>query len=203
MGRPRDPMSPYRVSKHMCNGHVYATTQPFVTTPGGKTVRRHFSWGVLIGSKFIPNRNYIYASAEERKKLIFPEEWDLSAIAEKETVPTDTFDLTAAGDYHDRFFGTTWLLGKIADRLHIKEDLLKTFEGDERIVNDILTIAMFPYVTGYNLNRLERWQNLEKYPMGYVSNDDNLTTDAVPYQEKISVDEFNDIVMKEFMKHKK
>ena len=168
MARPRDPKSPYRVSKHICNGHVYATTQPFFTTPDGKTVRRHYSWGVLIGSKFLPNKNYIYASDEERKKLIFPDDWDLSAIAEKRTdtvtAPTDTFDLTAAGEFHDRFFGTTWLLGKIADRLHIKEDLLKTFDGDERIVNDILTVAMFPYVTGYNLNRLERWQILEKYP---------------------------------------
>ena len=164
MARPRDPESPFRVSKHICNGHVYATTQPFFTNPNGKIVRRHYSWGVLIDSKFIPNKNYIYASSEDRKKLIFPEDWDLSAIAENKPVSTDTFDLTAAGNYHDRFFGTTWLLGKIADRLHIKEDLLKTFDGDEQMVNDILTIAMFPYVTTYNLSRLARWQNLEKYP---------------------------------------
>ena len=164
MARPRDPESPYRVSKHACNGHVYATTQPFVTTPEGKTVRRHYSWGVLIDSKFIPNKNFIYASAAEREKLIFPEDWDLSAITSNDTVSTDTFDLSAVGDYHDRFFGATWLLGKIADRLHIREDLLKIFDGDEWIVNDILTIAMFPYVTTYNLNRLEKWQNLEKYP---------------------------------------
>ena len=164
MGRPRDPESPYRVSTHTCNGHVYATTQPFVTTSEGKTVRRHYSWGVLINSKFVPNKNYIYASKDEREKLIFPDEWDLSAIAQHETVSTDTFDLSDVGNYHDRFFGTTWLLGKIADKLHIKEDLLKTFDGDEYMVNDILTIAMFPYVTTYNLNRLQRWQSLEKYP---------------------------------------
>ena len=82
MARPRDPESPFRVSKHICNGHVYATTQPFFTNPNGKIVRRHYSWGVLIDSKFIPNKNYIYASSEDRKKLIFPEDWDLSAIAE-------------------------------------------------------------------------------------------------------------------------
>ncbi len=164
MGRPKDPISPYRVSTHKSNGHIYATTQPFVTDNTGKTVRRHFSWGLLIGSKFIPNKNYIYASQEERDKLIFPEEWDLSAIEKKASVRKETFDLSLPDNYHDRFFGTTWLLGKIADKLHITEDLLKTFDGDEQMVKDILTIAMFPYITTYNLNRLQKWQQLEKYP---------------------------------------
>ena len=164
MGRPRDPLSPYRVSVHNCNGHTYATTQPFSTDADGKIVRRHYSWGILIGSKFIPNKNYIYASQEERDKLIFPADWDLSTIEKKEPASTDTFDLSSVNLYHDRFFGTTWLLGKIADRLHIKEDLMKTFNGDEAFVNDVLTVAMFPYVTTYNLDRLEKWQKLEKYP---------------------------------------
>ena len=37
-------------------------------------------------------------------------------------------------------------------------------------------------------------RNLENYPKDYVSNDDNLTTDAVVYKNRISVDEFQDIV---------
>ena len=164
MARPKDPLSPYRVSVHKCNGHTYATTQPFVSDADGKTVRRRYSWGILIGSKFIPNKNYIYASAEEREKLIFPKDWDLSAIEKKAPASQATFDLSSAAGYHDRLFGTTWLLGKIADRLRIKEDLLKTFHGDQEMVNGILTVAMFPYVTTYNLSRLEKWQELEKYP---------------------------------------
>jgi len=39
-------------------------------------------------------------------------------------------------------------------------------------------------------------QNLEEYPKDYVSNDDNLTTDAIPYKEKISIEEFRKIVNK-------
>jgi len=175
MGRPKDPVSPYRVSTHKSNGHIYATTQPFVIDNNGNTVRRHFSWGLLIGSKFVPNKNYIYASQEERDKLVFPKEWDLSAIQVKTSVSKETFDLSRVDNYHDRFFGTTWLLGKIADKLHIHEDLLKTFDGDEQKVKDIMTIAMFPYITTYNLNRLQKWQQLEKYPSDRVLDPPNIT----------------------------
>ena len=142
MGRPKDPISPYRVSTHKSNGHIYATTQPFVTDNTGKIVRRHFSLGLLIGSKFIPNKNYIYASQEERDKLIFPEEWDLSAIEKKASVRKETFDLSLPDKYHDRFFGTTWLLGKIADKLHITEDLLKTSATAELLFLFPITILL-------------------------------------------------------------
>lgn len=37
-------------------------------------------------------------------------------------------------------------------------------------------------------------QNLEKYPEDYVSNEDNLTTDGVPYEKKLPYKEFEDIV---------
>lgn len=37
-------------------------------------------------------------------------------------------------------------------------------------------------------------QNLEKYPENYVSNDDHLTTDAIPYKKKLDIKEFTDIV---------
>lgn len=37
-------------------------------------------------------------------------------------------------------------------------------------------------------------QNLEKYPKNYVSNDDNLTTDGIPYKKKLPLDVFESIV---------
>ena len=188
MARPRDPESPFKVGEHRSNGHVYATTQPYVIDKNGETVRRHFSWGTLINSKFIPNTNYLYASKEEREKLIFPSGWDLSAIAHEEKNQSAlTFDLSDVNEYQDRFFGTTWLLGKIVDKLHVKEDLLATFHGDTDIVNDILTIAMFPYLTGYNLNRLEKWQELEKYPSGRTLSPQNITllSQAITEQHRL------------------
>ncbi len=39
-------------------------------------------------------------------------------------------------------------------------------------------------------------RNLDKYPKNYVSNDDNLTTDGVPYKKKIALDEFEKIINK-------
>ena len=188
MARPRDPESPFKVGEHKSNGHIYATTQPYVYDKNGKLVRRHFSWGTLINSKFIPNANYLYASKEDRDKLIFPSDWDLSAIIQEDkSYSTSTFDLSNINNYQDRFFGTTWLLGKIVDKLHVKEDLLTTFQGDEDIVNDILTIAMFPYLTGFNLNRLEKWQELEKYPSRRTLSPQYITllTQAITEQHRL------------------
>lgn len=190
MGRPIDPLSPYRVSVHKSNGHVYATTQPFKQDKNGNVVRRHVSWGVVIDSKFIPNKTYLYAAPEERAKLIFPNEWDMSAIKVTDTSHEEvreTFDLSQVYDYKDRFFGATWLLGKISDKLHIREDLLNTFDGNQEIVDDILSIAMFPYMTGYNLNRLEKWQTLEKYPSSRVltSADISVLTQAITEQHRL------------------
>lgn len=37
-------------------------------------------------------------------------------------------------------------------------------------------------------------KNLESYPNDYVSNDDNLTTDAVPYKRRIDLDDFERII---------
>lgn len=37
-------------------------------------------------------------------------------------------------------------------------------------------------------------QNLEEYPDDYISNDDNITTDGIPYQKKLPYEEFKHIV---------
>lgn len=43
-------------------------------------------------------------------------------------------------------------------------------------------------------------QNLDKYPKSYVSNDDNITTDGTPYEEKIDYHEFEEIVKEVLLK---
>ena len=36
-------------------------------------------WGVMDeNKKFIPGKRYVFASLEERAKLIFPDDWDMS-----------------------------------------------------------------------------------------------------------------------------
>ena len=82
MGRKTNPMSMYRVSIHKTNGYCYASTQPArYDEKLGKNVHSHVHWGVVDENfKFYPGKNYFYADIEERSKLIFPQNWDLSEL---------------------------------------------------------------------------------------------------------------------------
>jgi hypothetical protein len=46
----------------------------------------------------------------------------------------------------------------------IKQDLNKVFNEDHQTVNDILTLAMFPYLTKHTYNHVARWQKTTKTP---------------------------------------
>ena len=82
MARPVDPNTPYRVALHVTKGYRYASTQPTVVDPEtGKRTHHQVHWGTVDeNNKFVPGSKYIFASPEERQKLIFPEDWDLSEI---------------------------------------------------------------------------------------------------------------------------
>ena len=84
--RPVDPNSQYRVKLHNNNGYKYASTQPpYVDPETGKKKYRYIHWGSVDDNlKFIPGSPFFLATPEERSKLIFPKEWDLSE-AEKLT----------------------------------------------------------------------------------------------------------------------
>lgn len=82
-GRPVNPDTIYKVGIHRNGGHVYATTQPFTVGEDGRKQYRHRHWGTVdeaAGMKFIPGAEYLLASVEERSRLIFPENWDLSEL---------------------------------------------------------------------------------------------------------------------------
>ena len=70
----------------------------------------------------------------------------------------------AESQYNNRLYGATWLLTELARNEKVIEDLLVTFEYNESVVNDILTLAMFPYLTGWNYDRIEKWQRYTKTP---------------------------------------
>ena len=82
MARPVDPTATYRISIHNIGGYRYASTQPAYLDPEtGKTKHKRIHWGTVDESnKFIPGSKYIFASIEERSKLIFPENWDMSEL---------------------------------------------------------------------------------------------------------------------------
>ena len=61
-------------------------------------------------------------------------------------------------------FRSVWLLEQIAKETGIRHDLEKVFDGNKEIVDDILTLAIFPYITKFSFNRVARWQRLVKTP---------------------------------------
>jgi hypothetical protein len=165
MGRTIDPDAQYRVKPHVTNGYSYASTQPpFVEPKTGKKAYRRIHWGTVDDNlKFTPNALFVLASPEEQKKLIFPEGWDLS-LAEKCAGFTSMEAPVINDDYQNRLFGDIWLLEQVALKTGVRQDLLALFDGNREIVDDILTLAMFPYLTQYTYSRVARWQQIVDAP---------------------------------------
>ena len=165
MSRPINPDSQYRIKPHKMGNYTYASTQPPVIDPKtGKKKYHYIHWGTLDENlRFIPGTPYLLATPEERGKLIFPNGWDMS-IAEKLSGARKPGRPAYEADDANRLYGDIWLLEQVADKTGIRQDLERVFGGNKEIVNDILTLAIFPYITKYTYNRVARWQRLVKAP---------------------------------------
>lgn len=164
MARTTRPDSIYRVSLHRNGGHQYAATHPYVTGPEGKRRYSVMHWGIVTEDlRFIPGKRYLEAGAEERAKLIFPEEWDLSAAAGP-SVPKGFPFRFVEGDA-GKAFGDVWLLESIVGRFGVREDLAEAL-GDTCTADDLLTLTYFPLLTGTSFVRFARWQSSSKVPSG-------------------------------------
>lgn len=189
MSRPTREESIYQVSIHRNGGHMYASTHPYTTDDSGKRKYVNCHWGTVDGNlKFIPGKRYIYASLEERSKLIFPKEWDLSETKKLSGSKSAGRPAYAEPD-HNRFYGDIWLLEQVADRTGLRDDLMKVFERNEEIVNSILTLAYFSVLTGYTFNRVARWQRIERTPYGKELNPANITylTQGISEHERMAL----------------
>ena len=78
--------------------------------------------------------------------------------------------------YRDLLYGNVWFLLQIAEAKHVIEDLMITFEYKESVVNDILTMAIFPYITRKNFDRLAHSQRIYHYPSTNVLTPPYITT---------------------------
>jgi hypothetical protein len=103
------------------------------------------------------------AEPEERVRLIFPEDWDMSAT-EKFTGLRQPGRPEYSGEDQNRLYGDIWLLEQVALKTGVRQDLESVFNGNREIVDDILTLAMFPYVTKFTYNRVARWQRIVRAP---------------------------------------
>ena len=165
-----------QVYLYSCKGYRYASTQPRSLDPEtGKMRMTRVLWGqVTEDFVFKPNKRYLLASATEKANLVFPHSWDLREMEKGETPAPGAGMPAYHGEDANRLYGDVWLLEQICEKTGMKADLLSVFEGDKAKVADLLTLAFFPYVTGFSYNRVERWQRICKAP-----SQRKLTPDAI------------------------
>ena len=165
MARPISDETAHKVTLHINNGYRYATLRPRVTNEAtGKRMNKSIHLGTVTESlKFIPGKAYLYMPPAERKQLVFPQGWDLSEL---DSLPSTRKAGRPSynGDAQNRLYGDVWLMERVAEKTKIREDLEKVFEGNKEKVDDIMTLAMFPYISSYSYSRLARWQRYTKTP---------------------------------------
>ncbi len=144
-GRPVKKETPYKIIVHTNGGRRYASTKIAMVGEDGKKQYRHKHWGTVDDdNRFHPNTTYFNASPAERAKLIFPAEWILDEARGRGEDKRGRVEYSK--DDVDRQYGPTWLLDKVADATGVRSDLLKVFDNNEEKVNQILTMAYFPFI---------------------------------------------------------
>ncbi|MDR2442777.1 MAG: hypothetical protein LBE31_04565 [Deltaproteobacteria bacterium] len=164
MARPVNPKAQFTVKPHFTNGYTYASTQPpYIDPKTGKKVYRRIHWGVVDENlRFTPGTQFYKATAQERARLIFPKNWDMSKAAALLGLTKEKLPLY---DPHSQnlLYGDIWLLEQIAMKTKIRENLEEIFE-DHELASDVLTLAIHPYLTNNTFNHLARWQRVAKTP---------------------------------------
>ena len=191
-GRTADPNSPYKMLVHTANGYTYAATVVTAKNAEGKNYRKYQHYGTIDQNfVFKPFAEFLFLPGEEKAKFIFPEEWDLSYLSNyqkqassgepvtgREKSSDGHADKTKAAEsgpasanevvppvsdqYNNRLYGHVWFMLKIAEKLHVYDDLMITFDHEEEIVNDILTLAVYPCLGNMNYSHVSEWQQCTK-----------------------------------------
>lgn len=176
MSRPTKEESIYKVSIHKNGRYQYAATHPYTVDENGKRRYVNCHWGTVEGgNRFIPGMRYIYASHEERSRLVFPGDWDMSE-ADKLSDSGQTGRPAYTDADKNRFYGDIWLLERVADKTGLRSDLMQVFSNNKEKVNSVLTLAYFSVLTGHTFNRVARWQRTERAPY-----QKELTPSAITY----------------------
>ena len=190
MGRPIDPAAPYRISIHCIGGYRYASTQPAYQDPDtGKTKHKRIHWGTVDDSnKFIPGSKYIFAPIEERAKLVFPEDWDLSELEKLSGGRKPGRPIIESQD-ENRLYGDIWLMEQIVEVTGLREDLNKVFDGNKELVNAILTLAYFPMSGKGTYDHLASWMRITKTPYDGDLSSPNITilTQSITEQNRMNL----------------
>ena len=153
---------------HINGGYRYASTQPIIEDPdreSGRNKHRRVHWGTVDDNmKFHPNHRYITTPPEERARLVFPAEWDLS---EARSLPSERGagrPVESLSEDSNLLYGDIWMLEQVAERTGLRSDLVKAFDGNKEMADAILTMAMYQVSNGGSFNRMAHWQRIEKTP---------------------------------------
>ena len=74
---------------------------------------------------------------------------------------------TTLDQTNNRLYGAFWLLEQVGRNCGLYEDLLSTFGGNKAKVNEVISLALFPYLSNRNYNRFAKWQNTHKTLLDY------------------------------------
>ena len=189
-GRPAKASTIYKVSIHNNGGRKYASTQPYTVDENGKKHYTHKHWGIVDDDmRFHPNSTYFYASLEERRRLIFPSDWDLSEIkALSGTGHRGAVEYTG-GDL-DRMYGPTWFLDNVARATGLLDDLQKVFGGNLETAQDVLTLAYFLFLDSRTCSHIEKWQRVVKTPSVHTLTSSSITRLSQSITEQNRMDLF-------------
>lgn len=163
MPRTINPQTAYRFVAHTTHGHTYASVQRTVAGKDGRNVRRHLHYGVIEDGRFVPWAEFLALPREERSRFVFPDSWDLSLL-DRLSDRRGAGRPPVVGEERNRLYGDIWLLERIAESTGIRRDLETVFGGNGEMVDAIMTLAMFPYLTRFSLSRVERWQRIARAP---------------------------------------
>jgi len=105
---------------------------------------------------------------------VFPKDWDLSEIA-KLSANRGPGRPAYNDEDKNRLYGATWLLEQIARTTGIRRDLEEVFDGNKDMVDDVMTLAMFPYLTNFSYSRLARHQEVYKSPASRILTPPDIT----------------------------
>ena len=189
-GRPAKANSIYKVSIHKNNGRMYAVTHPYTTGEDGKRRYSYKNWGTVDdGGRFHPNSAYFYATLEERRRLIFPAEWDLSEIKALSGTGHRGAVEYEGGDL-DRMYGPTWFLDNIARATGLLDDLQKVFGGNLEKAQDVLTLAYYLFLDNRTYAHIEKWQREVKAPSVHTLTSSSITRLAQGITEQNRMDLF-------------
>ena len=189
-GRPADPLSPYRMKVHRLGQHAYASTQPAVVDETtGKKRYRHVHWGVLgDGLRFVPNAKFLLLDPEERSRFIYPDTWDLSELQALPSHRSVGRPKYVEAD-RDRLYGDVWLMEQVAQRLGLLKDLETVFGGNREKARDVLSLAMYAYLTKQAYSRMAQWQDITRFPAVHKLTPSAITvlTQSITEQDRMAL----------------